>query len=550
MKILLIPLFTLFFTQTILGQPTDIVKTDGIVNALHKANIGKIVFMPRNIPLDSLKQSDFLTSYTLTQKSNLNIRVFLDNSIINYQHRLAPKLTPEVLTTSGNYQFSFVVDGKLIYKENIHYGCGLSKSTTTTFRVPFTDTEGGDWWSIYLFDRFKKNGGDSALTDGTHIFIVEMRPYLKLDEKSEPIVGEIIAQGQLNLKIKKARITAKQIEIQPIKPFTDFIISKSHYDKKKIEELNKEIARNSFKDITSIAVIKDGELLIEEYFNSANRKTLHDTRSVGKSFTSTLMGIAIQNGYIKNENQTLNNFYELKQFANYSSQKDSIKLRDLLTMSSAFNGSDVDSESPGNEEKMYPTEDWVKFTLNLPIDSSKINGKQWDYFTAGVILLGDILDKSVPYGLETFAANNLLKPLNIKDYQWQYTPKKVVNTAGSLQMTTLDYAKIGELYKSNGVWKGQQILPKSWIEKTFTKQLRIPSRDQEFYGFLFWNKTYNVYSKNYETFYCAGNGGNKIFIFKDLALTVVITANAFNRPYSHSQVDKIVEEYILPAILR
>ncbi len=543
-------LLTIFVSLATFGQTNDIVKTDGIVNPLHKANIGKIIFMPRNIPLDSLKETDFLTSYDLTRKSNLNIRVFMDNSIINYQHKLAPTLTPEVLTISGNYQFSFLVDSKLIYKENIHYGCGLRKSTTTTFRVPFTDTQGGDWWSIYLFDRFKQNGGDKALTDGSHIFSVEMRPYLKPDEKSEAIVGDLIAKGQLKLIIKTPKITAKQIAVQPIKPYNDFNISKSLYDKNKIEELNKSIAQNLFKEITSIAVIKDDKLLIEEYFNDADRNTLHDTRSVGKSFTSALMGIAIKHGFIKNENETLNNFYDLKQFANYTPGKDSIKLRDLLTMSSAFNGSDEMSESPGNEENMYPTEDWVKFALDLPMDSAKTNGKQWDYFTAGVILLGDILNKSVPKGLEKFADEKLFKPLNITNYQWQYTPKKVVNTAGGLQMTTLDYAKIGQLYKNNGTWKGQQVLPKSWVEKSHTKQLQIPSRSNEFYGFLFWNRTYKLNGKDYETFYCAGNGGSKIFIFKDLPLTIVVTAKAYNRPYGHPQVDKIMEDYILPALLK
>jgi len=506
--------------------------------------------MNGNIPLEQYKQEDFLTTFELKQETNLNIRVFMDNSITNYMHRLAPELSADELNLKGNYQFSFFVDNNLIYKENIHHGCGLRKSTTTTFRVPFTDTAGGDWWSIYLFDRFKTNGGEKALTDGTHKLTVEMRPYVKVDENNEAIVGDLIASGNLNLIIKKPEITAKQIAIQAIAANSGFELSHSNFNKKKIEELNKSIAQNSFKAITSIVVVKDGKLLLEEYFNNTDRNTLHDTRSVGKSFTSALMGIAINDGYIKNENQTLNSFYDLTKFSNYSAKKDSVKLRDLLTMSSAFNGSDKNSESPGNEENMYPTDDWVKFTLDLPMDSLKTNGKQWDYFTAGVIILGDILNKSVPEGLEKYADKKLFKPLNIDKYQWQYTPQKVVNTAGGLQMTSLEFAKVGQLYKNKGQWDGQQILPTAWVNKTFTRQIQISERVNEFYGFLFWNKTYTVNGKNYETFYCAGNGGSKIFIFKDLPLTIVITAKAFNRPYGHSQIDKMMEEYILPAVIK
>ncbi|MGC4039890.1 MAG: serine hydrolase [Flavobacterium sp.] len=532
------------------GQIKDIASTDGITSALHQSNLGKITFMNRNIPPDEYKETDFLKNFELNSESNLNIRVFMSNSITNYMHQLAPDLSENELNSKGNYQFSFYVDNKLIYKENIHYGCGLRKSTTTTFRVPLTDTAGGDWWSVYLFDRFKNNGGEKALTNGTHLLTIEMRPYVKPDENSDAKVGDLIASGSLKLIIKKKKITNKEVAIQPITNTSGFEISGSRYDKKKIESLNREILENSFKAITSIVILKNGKLLLEEYFNHTDRNTLHDTRSVGKSFTSTLMGIAIHDGYIKDENQKLSAFYDLKKYSNYSSKKREVTLRDLLTMSSAFDGSDQNSDSPGNEDNMYPTDDWVKFALDLPMDSLKSNGKKWDYFTAGVVVLGDVLNKSVPGGLENYADKKLFKPIGIDRYQWQYTPQHVVNTAGGLQMTSLELAKVGQLYQNKGQWNGKLILPEDWVSKTFTKQIQITERINEFYGYLFWNKTYTVNGKGYEAFYCAGNGGNKIFIFKDLPITVVITAKAYNRPYAHLQVDKMMLEYILPALLK
>jgi len=219
-------------------------------------------------------------------------------------------------------------------------------------------------------------------------------------------------------------------------------------------------------------------------------------------------------------------------------------------MSSAFNGSDADSNSPGNEENMYPADNWVKFTLDLQMDPSKSNGGKWDYFTAGVVLLGDILDKKVPGGLEKYADEKLFKPLNISNYQWQYTPQKVANTAGSLQMRSLDYAKYAQLYKNNGIWNGKQIIPQEWVEKTFTHQIQLPDRDNEFYGYLFWNKSVVYQGKNHETFYCAGNGGNEFIIFKDLPLTIIITSKAYNKPYGHRQADTIVKDFIIPSIIK
>ena len=543
----------LFLTSIVSSQNNDLITTDGITNELHKNNIGKITFMNGNIPLNQYKESDFLKFFELQRISDLNIRVFMDNSVVNYLHQLDPSLSSEFLQQTGNLQFSFYVDNKFIYKENINYGCnfgsGGNKNTSTTFRVPLTSSKEEDWWAMYMWNRFKLNGGEQALTEGIHKLKIEIRPYLN-DKNDSVKTGDLIAKGDIKLIIKTPKLTAKQIKVQPILPNSNWEISDFPFDKKKIKKLNTDIANYSLKEITSIVVIYDKKLLLEEYFNGTNRNTLHDTRSAGKSFASTLMGIAINDGHIKNENQTLNKFYNLKEFENYEPKKDSIKIRDLLTMSSAFDGSDQDENSPGNEENMYPTDNWVKFTLDLAMDKSKSNGGEWNYFTAGVVLLGDILNKSVPDGLEKYADENLFKPLNITNYQWQFTPQKVPNTAGSLQMTSLDYAKYAQLYKNNGTWKDKQIVPVNWIQKTLKHQIKIPERDKQFYGYLFWNKTFSFKSKNYETYYCAGNGGNEFIIFKDLPLVIIITSKAYNKPYGHSQADKIVLDYILPSIIK
>ena len=337
---------------------------------------------------------------------------------------------------------------------------------------------------------------------------------------------------------------------QGIRPGAGWPLSSDEYDLAKIRELNRKIVQKDFKDITSVVVVKDGKLLVEEYFNGADRTTLHNTRSVGKTFTSALMGAAIRDGHIKSLDQTLGEFYDLKSFANFSPKKSAVTLKNMMTMSSAFLGSDNDAASPGNEENMYPTSNWVKFALDLPMDDAKENGKQWDYFTAGVVLLGDILDRSVPGGLERYADRVLFKPLGITRYQWQYTPQKVVNTAGGLAMSSLDYAKFGQLYKNRGRWNGVSVLPEEWVVESFRKYQAVPFIVDGHYGLLFWNMTYRVDGRPYETFFCTGNGGSKIFVFLDQPLVVVITATAYGKPYMHTQVDKMMERYILPAVVK
>lgn len=544
-KLCVLASMLLLLSATVFGQTADLVKSDSIVYPIHRANIGKIIFMRQIVSIENFKETDFLTSFELKEKTDFNIKVFLGNSLTNYLHLLSTQLTADELTKNGNYQFTFLVDNKKIYAENLNVSAGSadSKNQRTVSRVPLISSTNEDSWGRFLWNRFLTNGGQEAFTSGEHILKIEIRPYLKL---AEVLTGNIIAEGQVKIIVPEIKINENLVRVQSIKPLKDWQVSTDKIDKSKIEELNRKIATNTFKDITSIVVIKDNKLLIEEYFNGADRNTLHDTRSVGKSFASTLLGIAIKGNYIKNEMQLLKDFYDLKSFQNYSPEKDSVTLKSLLTMSSSFDGSDINQESPGNEENMYPTKNWVAFTLNLAIDKTKVATPRWDYFTAGVVVLGDIIHKSVPNGLERYADKQLFQSLGITKYQWQFTPQKVANTAGSLQLRSIDYAKFGQLYRNKGVWNGKQILSQEWVDKSLSRQMTIA--EGEYYGYLFWNKTYNVGNKKYEVYNSSGNGGNKIFIFKDQPLVIIITSKAYNTPYGHKQADKMMQDYLIPAL--
>jgi len=327
----------------------------------------------------------------------------------------------------------------------------------------------------------------------------------------------------------------------------DWERSAEAYDKQRLQALRTQIDRNVYKQINSVVVIKNGKLLVEEYYNGSSRAALHDPRSVGKTFASALTGIALAEGHLRGPDQPLSDFYRLRQYRNYAPAKERITLRDLLTMSSNFAGDDNDDNSPGNENNMYDRPDWVKWTLDLPVVADRRAGEQWHYFTAGAVLLGDVLNQKVPGGLEKYAAAKLFRPLNITRYRWEYTPQRVPSTAGGLRMSALDFAKFGQLYQNGGQWRGQQIIPAAWVEQSLQPHQQTAFGDR--YGYLWWNKAYTVGHRQHNTFYCSGNGGNKIFVFADLDLVVVVTASAYNQRYMHKQVDELMTQYVLPAVL-
>lgn len=539
----------LFWTACSEPEAPLILNHGKIHNDIHQQSIGKLAFFQEYIPVDQLTEKDFRKTAILGEDKRLFMRVFLEHTQTHYLQELAPKLTPNQLCKKGNWQLTFYLDGKQIYQENINPGAGgcAYRNEQTIIGVPLAFGEEMEHWGEFVWLKMLKRGkGEKILATGKHDMKIEIRPYIKLDAIK---VGEIVAQGSISLEKDIINVSPAAIAYQEIQPIDDWPISEISFNREKILALNKKIAQRDFKKVTSIVVIKEGELLLEEYFNHANRHTLHDTRSVGKSFASTLAGIAVKEGRLTNEEMTLGQIFDVKKYQNYDERKASIQLKDLMTMSSILEASDNNMESAGQEEKMYPTKNWMQFGLNLPIDEGKTKQAKFDYSSVSSVLVGGAIHELVPNGLENYLLEKVFQPLGIKNHRFQQTPQKVLNTAGSIQLNALDLAKYGQLYKNKGAWKGQQIISKEWVKKSLSPLVPNEQTDSDGYGYFFWHKTYKVNEEKYPCAYASGNGGNRVIIFEDLPIVIVITATAYGKPYGHFQADEIVREYLLPAVL-
>lgn len=532
---------------------TPLVLNSGkIHNDFHQRNIGKITFLQEYIPFERYTEKDFLETVILGEDKRLFMRLFLEHTQTHYLNELAPDLTPNQLCKKGNWQLTFYLDDQQIYQENISPGGGSCsyRNEQTIVGVPLAFGEEMEHWGEFVWLKMLKRGkGEKILATGSHTMKIEIRPYIKREEVK---VGEIVAQGSIRISLKKEEVDVSPTAFayQPIQPTDAWTIANDSFNKEKILALNKKIIQQDFKKITSTVVIKEGQLLIEEYFNHANRNTLHDTRSVGKSFASTATGIAIEEGFLNGEDVTIGQIFDVKKYQNYDERKSKVTLEDLMTMSSILEASDNNMESAGQEEKMYPSRNWMQFGLDLPIDEDKIKQAKFDYSSVSSVLVGGIVNEVVPDGLENYLLKKVFQPLGITTYRFQYTPQKVLNTAGSIQLRSLDFAKYGQLYKNEGQWKGQQIIPKDWVRKSLSPLVPNEQTDSDGYGYLFWHKTYEVNGIKYPCAYASGNGGNRIIIFENLPIVIVITATAYGKPYAHFQADEIVEDYLLPFVLQ
>ncbi|MEF9476457.1 hypothetical protein OWR28_00590 [Chryseobacterium sp. 1B4] len=225
MKPFLLLIFNFIFCLY-LGQNSNIVNPEKIENLLQKKYSGKIVFLNKTVSLENLKDPDILTSSVFQENGDLGIYAFFDNSLVNYLHQLEPKWTADELLKNGNYQFSFYVDGKLIYTENLSTGAGTpeNKKFKTALRIPLISSRNEDSWGRYLWMRFyMAHDGIDALAAGNHILKLEIRPYLKAATIK---TGSVIAEGQISLTVPSQNIPEKQIAVQPILPNSGWKISK------------------------------------------------------------------------------------------------------------------------------------------------------------------------------------------------------------------------------------------------------------------------------------------------------------------------------------
>src|SRR5688572_9215669 len=193
----------------------DIVRSEGITTPLHQANVGRLTFVRRHVPADSLSTGDLLQTFELKGAGDLAMRAFLANSLTNYLHRLAPQLSADELAQSGSYQVSFFVDGAPVYKHNVHPAAipAETKHIKTVFAATIMNSSTPDspWGSIW--HSFLLQGGDQALTAGKHLLRVELRPYLRNPQLK---IGDLIAAGELQLTVTRPALDVRSTAVQPI----------------------------------------------------------------------------------------------------------------------------------------------------------------------------------------------------------------------------------------------------------------------------------------------------------------------------------------------
>lgn len=299
-----------------------------------------------------------------------------------------------------------------------------------------------------------------------------------------------------------------------------------------------------FKNVESIIVYSHGEKRFEKYYNGLDKESLCHIQSQTKSIVSLLMGIAIDKGFIKDENELV-----FAYFPAYFNEKDKLKksvvIRDLLTMSAGFRWEEMIAvDDPTNDNmNMYHSGNWLEYALSRPMEVKPFT--EFNYNSGLPMIVAGIIEKSTGMRIEEFAQKYLFEPLGITDYRWEKDSTGFCHAGGGLYLKPIDMLKIGALVINKGMFENQQLISESWIKKS-TMPYLTTNHDSSSYGYYWWIREVRFCTgKATKLISAEGYGGQKLYLFPEYQLIIEFAEHNFTTP----QVSPMfIKESILPLL--
>ena len=297
----------------------------------------------------------------------------------------------------------------------------------------------------------------------------------------------------------------------------------------------------------SLLVIKNGYLIAEKYFHDGSIDQKDRLQSVTKSFTSALVGIALEQGCLGSVDQKMLDYFPEVASDVTDPRKDQITLRNLLEMRAGYPSEESDQALwAGLLSGRYP-----RLIEDFPLVDEP--GTRFHYSNLSSNWLGIIVDRACGMNLKAYAEEHLFSPLNVMPGDWGQDAQGHNNGCGDLHLRARDAAKFGLLYLNDGNYQGNQVIPADWVEQslqTYSVNEAVVRRIGDFrqigYGFQWWSADAGDYHINFAW----GHGGQLIVLVDDLDMVIVTTSYPFwlehnDQSWKHeSAIITMVSEFV------
>lgn len=348
------------------------------------------------------------------------------------------------------------------------------------------------------------------------------------------------------------RVGSKPYRYQPPRNLRDGIqvgdVAKSDLGAEAADRIVAGILDQTWSDVDSVLIFQGGKLVLEEYFYGYDIDTPHQMRSATKSVVSAVVGAAVANGDVTLDEPVLSTL-GYADIANPDPRKSAITLRHLLTLQSGLDCNDYSANSPGGENKLYNTSDWIRVMVDLKVVEDP--GTVGHYCTGATFLAGRVVEKATGRSLPDYAQEHLFGPLGIRrtDWTWNHDLTNADKTFGMMAMRPRDMLKFGMLYANEGRWGEKQVLPAAWVKASLSS---LSTVENTAYGYLWWRMWLRVETpdgpRRVYMSAAQGNGGQKIYLVPELDLIAVFTGSRYNT--GAAPPNKIMASVVLPALIQ
>jgi CubicO group peptidase (beta-lactamase class C family) len=288
-------------------------------------------------------------------------------------------------------------------------------------------------------------------------------------------------------------------------------------------------------NIDSVSVIRNGYMVADAYVHPFSSDSKHIIHSCTKSIISSLIGIAIEEGYIESVEKPVLDFFPERTVAHLDANKEAMTLEHVLTMSTGLECRDSYLYRWRGLRQMRQSQDWIQLLLGLPMAEEP--GTRFEYCNGASFLLSAIIQETTGMSALEFAEKHLFGPLGISDVDWPSNPQGITIGWGELRMRPHDMAKIGYLYLNKGQWDGKQIVPSAWVEASTRKHHSATLQDG--YGYQWWVSDNGVYM-------ALGYAGQFIFVIPEQALVVAFTSDLEERDFYVPQ--ELLNDFVIAAV--
>lgn len=265
----------------------------------------------------------------------------------------------------------------------------------------------------------------------------------------------------------------------------------------------------------ALLVARHGRLAFERYFGGADVKTIFDVRSVTKSVVSALTGIALRDQALPGVDARIAGYLSPPYVLDDAD--DEITVRHLLTMTSGFQW---DEERGDDYDLWAAADDHVQYLLDRP--RAHPTGTQYKYNSAGVHLLGVVLQRATGTPLPQYGDDRLFRPLGIDTVAWEPLDRGTVNGGAGIQLRGRDLLKFGQLFIQRGWSAEQSVVPESWVDEAtrgrFAWRDTVGAQGSVTYGMLWW-----VSDADPAAFFAWGYGGQFVYVAPSRDLVAVTT---------------------------